>query len=318
MAAILERVAQAEQLSEELAALSAHIQRSVLVVRGSQNGTGSGVLWDADGLVVTNHHVVPHETAHVEAGSGQRLPARVVARSRRLDLAALQVEGDLAAEGQRPAAVGDSTQLRVGQLVVAVGNPLGERNAVTLGVVTATRWHGWRDGMPEAIPLAITLRPGNSGGALADVHGRVIGIPNMVVRPGVALAVPSRVVGRFLLRGEAGSMFGVVGRWVELQAPVVARAGLAASTGFLVLEVVADSPAVQAGLVVGDVLVLDASSDDTGGPAPRPLRKNGFEELFGRLRGQREAWPSRLAVLRGGILEWMVLRASNGELARAS
>jgi serine protease Do len=188
----------ARQFSEELAELAAKVSASVVVVRGMRNGAGSGVVWNDQGLVVTNAHVVPGEWAEVELPNRGRLRAQLVARSRHLDLAALQIVPPLPTSGLVPAAIGDSGRLNVGELVVAVGNPLGERNAITLGIVGGTGSTSWPDGQRDVLRLSITLRPGNSGGALADVQGRIVGIPHMVVGQGLALAVPSRVVGQFL------------------------------------------------------------------------------------------------------------------------
>src|SRR5439155_22246632 len=117
--------------------------------------------------------------------NGDRLKARVVARSRHLDLAALQITPPLPAAGLIPAEIGDSAHLNVGELVVAVGNPLGERNVVTLGLVGGSGPSPWDEHRRDVIRVAITLRPGNSGGALADTRGRVVGIPHMVVGPGL-------------------------------------------------------------------------------------------------------------------------------------
>jgi serine protease Do len=192
----------ADQLSAELAALAARVQGSVVVVRGARHGAGAGVVWNGEGLVVTNAHVVPGSRAEIELGRGKVFPAEVVARSNDLDIAALKLTVPFPTEGWVPAEIGDSAALRPGELVVAVGHPLGERNAVTLGMVGGAGKITWHGVAFDAIRLAITLRPGNSGGALADIAGRIVGIPNMVVGPGLALAVPSHVVRRFL-RGEA-------------------------------------------------------------------------------------------------------------------
>jgi serine protease Do len=181
-------------VSAEVERVAALVARSVVGVRGSPNSSGSGVVWNDAGLVVTNDHVVAGDRAEVVLVDGTRLPARVVRRSRELDLAALQVERltpKLVA-----AMIGDSTALRVGGLVLAVGNPMGERNAVTLGMVSGTS---------RLLRLAIVLRPGNSGGALADAAGRVVGVPNMVAGPGLALAIPSATVEAFLSAGAGAA-----------------------------------------------------------------------------------------------------------------
>lgn len=171
---------------------------SVVAVRAARHGGGAGVIWNDQGLIITNAHVVNGPRAEITLPGGARLPAFLVTRSDRLDLAALQIDGPIPVAGWAPAEVRDATTLRPGELVVAVGHPLGERNAITLGMVSAIGALHWRDTAVEAIRAAITLRPGNSGGALADVAGRVVGIPNLVVGPGQALAVPSHVVDRFL------------------------------------------------------------------------------------------------------------------------
>jgi serine protease Do len=181
-------------VSVELGRIAERVARSVVGVRGSPASSGSGVVWNERGLVVTNYHVAPGRRAEVVLVDGTRLAARVVRQSQALDLAALQVEP---AAGLVAATLGPSDALRVGELVVAVGNPLGERNAVTLGMVSARP----RPGRP--LRLAIVLRPGNSGGALADARGRVVGVPNMVTGWGLALAIPAATVERFL-RGDEG------------------------------------------------------------------------------------------------------------------
>jgi serine protease Do len=184
-------------------------------VRNARFDAGSGVVWNRQGLVVTNSHVVTGEHAEVVLADGTRLPARVAARAARLDLAALQVDGAWPATGWAPASIGNSSRLRVGELVVAVGNPLGERNAVTLGVVSGQRPASLLGAPSEALQVAISLRPGNSGGALADTRGRVVGIPHLVTGRGLAVAVPSQIVERFLLGGQRdgpGSASGLV--WV--------------------------------------------------------------------------------------------------------
>jgi serine protease Do len=183
-------------VSSALERVAAQVARSVVGVRSSPASSGSGVVWNDRGLVITNYHVVPGTRAEVVLADGRRLAARVVRQSRDLDLAALQVEPVSAA--LVAATIGESDALRLGELVVAVGNPLGERNAVTLGMLSAAPHAG------RLLRLALVLRPGNSGGALADARGRVVGVPNMVTGWGLALAIPSATVERFLA-GESDS-----------------------------------------------------------------------------------------------------------------
>jgi len=162
----------------------------------------SGDIGYQPGLVITNHHVVPGPVAELTLAGGRRLQARVVRRAPALDLAALEVTGDL---GDYQTIVGDSDTLRVGDLVVAVGNPMGERNAPSVGIVAGAA--------DDVLRLSITLRPGNSGGALVNARGEVVGIPHMVTGNGLALAVSSRSVRRFL-SGATGEVESDNLRWI--------------------------------------------------------------------------------------------------------
>jgi serine protease Do len=191
MSAVLESVA-AGAVSEAVAELARAATPSLALVRGSRGSAGSGVIWSAPRLVITNHHVVPGPSAELTLHGGRRVSARVMARAPRLDLAALVVDEDLPQAAR--ARIGDSDALRVGDIVLALGNPMGERNAPSLGIVAAAA--------SEVLRLAITLRPGNSGGALLNAGGEVVGIPHMVTGSGLALAVSTRTVERFL-RGDA-------------------------------------------------------------------------------------------------------------------
>jgi serine protease Do len=177
----------ASLVSDAVAQLASDVARSVVLVRGTRGSAGSGVIWDTPGLVLTNHHVVPGPNAQLVLSDGRRLNARVVRRSASLDLAALTVDADVR---QLAARIGNSDSLRVGDLVVAVGNPMGERNAPSVGILASVP--------REVLRLAITLRPGNSGGALANANGEIVGIPNMVTGHGLALAISTRTVSRFL------------------------------------------------------------------------------------------------------------------------
>ena len=200
-------------LAAETHALVAGLRNSVVLVQVGRGGHGSGVFWPSaalgrgEGLVITNAHVVGRRTrATVELADERVVPAAVVARDDGNDLAALHVT---AAPGlPPPVLVGDARALRVGELIVAVGNPLGVRGTATLGIVSAApgraTWMasssgGLRDGLPsDRLQADVTLAPGNSGGPLADASGRVVGIAAMILSPGIALAVPSNVVERFV------------------------------------------------------------------------------------------------------------------------
>lgn len=172
----------------ELEAVAAALRRSTVQVRSRKMGVGSGVIWN-NGLIITNAHVLRGSRATVELSDGRVFDA-VCIRDAQQDLAALKVAAvDLSA-----ATIGDSDTLRVGQLVLAVGNPLGVVGALTTGIIHAI---GPKDTFSKWVQADVRLAPGNSGGPLADAQGRVIGI-NTVIAGGVALAVPSNVVERFV------------------------------------------------------------------------------------------------------------------------
>jgi serine protease Do len=162
----------------EAATLVEHLRQSVVLVEAG-HGHGAGVIWDRAGLIVTGHHVVDRDRAAVELGDGRRLVGVVVARDRENDLALLRVPAE-----ELPAApIGDSLRLRVGELVLAVGHPMGVRGTATLGIISAlgnTTWMGRV--RRELLQADVDLAPGNSGGPLADSSGAVIGIASMIIR----------------------------------------------------------------------------------------------------------------------------------------
>jgi serine protease Do len=174
------------------------LRRSTVYVSsgGPSGGGASGVIWTADGLIVTNAHVARSTRPQVELWDGRRFEARVAAHDPRRDLAALRIS-----TGGLPAAVaGDSTALRPGELAIAVGNPLGFAGAVSTGVIHSL---GPISGMGPYDWVRVTARlaPGNSGGPLANAQGHVIGLNTAIVN-GLGLAVPSRDIGEFLKRGS--------------------------------------------------------------------------------------------------------------------
>ena len=180
-------------LDAELAELAERLRRVTVRLRIGGAGEGSGVIWQSDGLVVTNAHVARAPRATVRMANGDTLEGRVVAREPALDLAALFT----GARGLPAATLGDAARLRPGELVVALGHPLGVANALSLGVVhQLVRETG--DGL-RWIAADLRLAPGNSGGPLADTDGRIVGI-NTLVAGGLGFAVPASLVNAFLRR----------------------------------------------------------------------------------------------------------------------
>jgi len=199
---------------------------------------GSGVIWDADGTVITNAHVAGKGATSVELWDARTVPAELKDRDDQRDLAKLKL-----ATASAAAVSLRESPVQPGELVVAVGNPLGFTGALTTGVVHAV---GPVSGLGRRrwVQAAIRLAPGNSGGPLADADGRLIGINTMIVS-GIALAIPIAIV-RDFVRNGIGPRLGVTVQPVSL--------------GLLVLSVEKGSPAEYASLLIGDVLTGANSS----------------------------------------------------------
>lgn len=229
-------------IASELAALALGLQRCTVQVRSRHSGGGSGVIWHSDGLIITNAHVARDERVSVELSDGRVIDAVRTSVDPRRDLAALRIE----ATDLPVVTVGDSDALRVGELVLAMGNPQGVVGALTTGIIHEV---GPTDAQNRQrwVMADVRLAPGNSGGPLANARGQVIGI-NTMIAGGLALAVPSNEVERFL-KGGSRPYFGVTLR------PVQVLLENKRILGLLVLEVAAGSLAMAAGLMLGDVLI---------------------------------------------------------------
>jgi S1-C subfamily serine protease len=222
-------------------------------------GGGSGSVLTADGFILTSAHVVDGaREAEVTFSDGGEVSADVTGRDPLSDLAVLRARGDV----PPPVSRGDATQLRVGQLVVAVGSPLGLAGSVTAGVVSALgRSLPTRSGrvIDEVIQTDAALNPGNSGGALADSTGRIVGVNTAVAGVGVGLAVPinattEQIIGSLMRNGRVRrAWLGIAGMQVPLRPDLVAKLGR--RRGVQVAQVVPASPASTAGLRDGDILV---------------------------------------------------------------
>jgi len=187
-----------QQLNGEMSRVVSDVRRSLVRISNGREGQGAGTIWSADGLVLTNAHVVRRSSLKVTLPDGRTLAARIVARDPDRDLALLSVE----ASGLPAIEPGDSQNLRPGEWVFALGHPWGVAGAATAGIVI-----GSGADMPEMPPsgrewimVSLRLRPGNSGGPLVDARGRLIGVNTMMTGPEVGVAIPVHVVKDFVRR----------------------------------------------------------------------------------------------------------------------
>src|SRR6266481_2204980 len=247
------------------------LRRSTVVLHARGRGSGSGVIWSSDGTIVTNAHVVRSAQVSLQLWDGREFDATVATCDPRRDLAVLRID----ATNLPFALVADSSQVRPGELAIAIGNPLGFVGALTTGVIHAVGpLHGL--GSRSWVQADVRLAPGNSGGPLADARGRVIGI-NTMVAGRLALAVPSNAVTNFLAADPIDAWLGVTVAPVRVPSP----ASRTKAFGLVLLEVEPDSPAANASLLPGDILLgtdeksfasLDDLANALQGSGPRLLR----------------------------------------------
>ncbi|GAB2951964.1 S1C family serine protease [Nonomuraea fastidiosa] len=281
--------------SRVVSSVAAELLPKVAGVRAGR-GSGSAVVFTADGFLLTNAHVINGaRTGTVAFADGVSGGFEVVGRDPLSDLAVIRAQTPT----PPPAELGDSDGLVVGQLVVAVGNPLGLTGSVTAGVVSGLgRSLPARSGagmrlIEDVIQTDAALNPGNSGGALADAHARVVGINTAVAGVGVGLAVPVNATTRSIIAalirdGRVRRAFlGLVTTPAPLPEPLRRRTGQ--DRALRVVEVVPGSPAQRAGLRAGDLMlsagrtpVSDAQSlqrlmfaDAIGRPLPITVHRNG-------------------------------------------
>ena len=267
---------------------------AVVRVEGTGGG-GSGVVFTPDGFILTNSHVVTGEQHVVTLPDGRSLGADVIGRDVDTDLAVLRIDGS-----RLPwARLGDSKAIRVGQVAIAIGNPYGFDHSVTSGVVSAVgRSLRTRSGrlMDDIIQTDASLNPGNSGGPLVTTAGEVIGINTAMIMPaqGICFAIASNTVwfvaSRLMRDGRIRrSRIGVAGQQTSIPRALARANQMAVSSGVRVASIEEDSPAADAGVRTGDVIL------SFGGTAV-----SGIDDLHRLLTEDRIGTLIPLVVLRRG------------------
>jgi len=285
-------------LSEALASTVESAGATVVRVEGRRRLPASGIVWSADGVIVTANHVIRRdEEIAIGLPNGQAVKATLAGRDPSTDLAILKAEvGDLSPAG--PA----TDDLHVGHLVLALGRP-GRTVQATLGIVSALG-DSWQTAMGGRIDrylqTDVVMYPGFSGGPLVNADGRVIGLNTSALMRGVSLAVPSatldRVVTTLLSHGRMRRGYlGVSTQLVRL--PAAIKESLGQDTGLLVVSVEPDSPADEGGLVLGDTI---AGLDDT------PIRHH--DDLLSLLGGDRIGQKTPIKIVRGGEVRTVTVK----------
>jgi putative serine protease PepD len=258
-------------LQEQFVQVVKRVGPSVVLIQTSQ-GLGSGIVFDANGDVVTNAHVVQGSSRfQVTLANGRRYPARLVGSFTADDLAVLHID----AGGLHPAGFADSSALQVGDVALAIGNPLGLQSSVTEGIVSALGRTVNEDNgvaLPNVIQISAPINPGNSGGALVDLQGQVIGIPTLAATdpqlggsaaPGIGFAIPANTV-----RDIAAQLIGQGRVTNSHRAWLGVEVAATTSGGLLITKVQPGGPAAKVGLGAGELVT---TVDGMATPDPTTL-----------------------------------------------
>jgi len=182
------------RLTSSFSDLIDRVRQSLVMVQNGHQGAGAGVIW-GEGLILTNNHVAIHDRPDVVFPDGREVQAKVIARDPDIDLALLSAD----VNGTPSLPFGDSQRVRAGELVLAVGHPLGQRNVVTMGVVSSVDAAQTNGKRPISIIRSdVVLLPGNSGGPLVNAAGEVIGINTLVVGGDQGYAIPAHLADAFI------------------------------------------------------------------------------------------------------------------------
>jgi serine protease Do len=269
-------------------------QLGIVQVHNSGRGAGTGIIWRADGTIVTNHHVVPHDDAPIQVhlSDDRVFDAKVIDRNAKLDLAMLKITAD----NLTAIPIGDSSRLRIGELVFAIGNPWGHRGVATAGIVSglSTVKLPNSDQTTQHVKSDVHLAPGFSGGPLLDASGTVVGINAMVFGGDLGVCIPSNVVSDWIAElPQRQISLSIELQQVELpdslrkKEPALAKR----AAGLLVVATNLDGRKDSANVLIGDVL-LDVDN--------KPI--DDVHSLLDRLARLDARDNVRFNVLRGGIL----------------
>lgn len=253
------------QITSKVSTVNTHIIINGNPLESQSTRLGSGFVYDLQGHIITNNHVVEgSETVDVTFVDGNTYVAKVIGSDAYSDMAVLQITDNFSDEGLNPVTIGDSSDLQVGQQVIAIGNPFGLSDTMTTGIISQTgRLLPNQDlgfSIPDVIQTDAAINPGNSGGPLLNIRGEVIGINSAIKTntgefSGIGFAIPSsaikRIIPELIENGKYGHPWlGISG--TSLNPEIAKSLGLERNyKGVFVMSVVKDSPAQKAGLVDG-------------------------------------------------------------------
>ena len=275
----------------------------------TQIGTGSGVIITEDGYIVTNNHVIQDATElEVTLNNNKSYKAKLVGTDSKMDIALLKIEAD---EKLPYTVFGDSDEIKVGEWVLAVGNPYNLNSTVTAGIISAKARNLANDGIQSFIQTDAAVNPGNSGGALVNTRGELIGINTMISSPtgsyaGYSFAVPSNITRKII---EDLMQFGNVQRGVlgieggEMNSNYAKEIGVKETQGFYINKVTKNSGAEKAGLQKGDIIV---QLDDK--------KINGFAELTAYINTKRPNDVVQVRIIRDEKEKTIQVKLSKKEL----
>lgn len=283
-----------DAFSAALTGIFERVKPGVVQIYTEGRGGGTGIIWHKDGRILTNNHVVARDNARVQVllSDGRKLTASVLQRNPQLDLALLKVD----AADLKPIQAGDSTQLRVGEWVFALGHPWGQRWVLTAGIVSTMSTIKISEHLTTRyIKSDVGLAPGNSGGPLLDADGNFIGINAMIFGGDLSVSIPSEIVNKWLAslpqnKTQKRISLGVEIQTVDLPTNVRPELTPIREKGLLIVGLRARQEQFK-DLLIGDILLDVASKPVSDVPTLRNILAQG-----------EEAAPVPMKILRGGTI----------------